>query len=103
MSHSKQNPFENQYYDDENSLYNRYTEVFTKDSKRQQQVNESVFSSGGMLEIINQRNSIVVLNLDNFVYLASEHVAQMIAQPELLKKNLTPGTEICFRVTEPCL
>lgn len=67
-------------YDDDNQLYNRYTEVFTKDSKKQAQMTESLFTSGGLLEIMNQRNLLVILNLDNFVYLSPEHVSALKSQ-----------------------
>jgi len=44
--------------------------VFTKNAKGKQALTESLFTSGGMLEVMNQRNANVVLNLDSFVYIS---------------------------------
>jgi hypothetical protein len=43
---------------------------FTKNAKKKQAMTESLFTSGGMLEVMNQQNTNVVLNLDSFVYVS---------------------------------
>ncbi len=56
----------------DDQFYNKYTEVFTKNAKKKQAMTESLFTSGGMLEVMNQQNTNVVLNLDSFVYVSPQ-------------------------------
>lgn len=86
---------------DDESLYNKYTEVYTKDSKRDKKISESIFTSGGILELMNQKNQLVIINLDSYIYLSPEILKQLSAEtyPSLFKVN----SLVCFRLTEPCL
>ncbi len=62
---------------------------------------ESIFNSGGLLEILNQKNLLIILNLENYVYLSPE-VLLMVKLDELLP-YLSENTEVCFRITEPSM
>lgn len=62
---------------------------------------ESIFTSGGILELLNQKNGLVIINLDNYLYLSNDQVK--LLAPENVKVIFKVGTEICFRLTEPCL
>lgn len=82
--------------------------MFTKNAKSKQALTESLFTSGGMLEVMNQKNSNVVLNIDSFVYLSSSQATllrqkQQAEFHEVVLGLLPLGAEVCFRVTEPCL
>lgn len=48
--------------------------MYTKESKRSQKMQESLFTSGGLLEIMDMRNRLVILNLDNYVYYSPENL-----------------------------
>ena len=56
-------------------LYNKYTEVFDKSSKGKKDINESMFTAGGLLEIMNLKNLLVILNLDDYVYIDPSKLA----------------------------
>ena len=45
----------------------------------------------------------VILNLEDYVYISPEAVLALKSKQEFVIKALTPGTEVCFRVTEPNL
>lgn len=90
-------------YEPDDQLYNRYTEVFTKESKKKQVDKDSIFTSGGLLEIMDMRNRLVILNLDNYVYFSSENLQTLKDNQTFKDLALKQGTEICFRITEPCL
>lgn len=86
---------------DDESLYNKYTEVYTKQSKKDQKVTESLFTSGGILELMNQKNQLVIINLDSYVYLDTEVLKSL--PEDVIPKIFKVGQLICFRLTEPCL
>ncbi len=63
---------------------------------------ESIFTSGGMLEVLNQKNLLIILNLDNYVYLSPE-ILSKIKPDELNPYLVNNQTELCFRITEPSM
>lgn len=76
--------------------------MYTKNAKQKQQMTESIFTSGGLLEVLNQKNLLIILNLDNYVYLSPQVLAKV--KLSQLAPYLTKGhSEICFRITEPSL
>jgi hypothetical protein len=89
-------------HEEDTGFYNKYTEVYTKNAKKKQQMTESIFTSGGMLEVLNQKNLLIILNLDNYVYLSPEILPKI--KPDELKSFLINNqTELCFRITEPSM
>ncbi len=62
---------------------------------------ESIFTSGGLLEILNQKNLLIILNLENYFYLSPELLQKV--KLDDLKPYLGENTEVCFRITEPSL
>ena len=63
---------------------------------------ESIFTSGGLLEVLNQKNLLIILNLDNYVYI-SPQILSTINIDQLSPYLFRNKTEICFRITEPSL
>ena len=64
---------------------------------------ESLFTSGGLLEIMDMRNRLVILNLDNYVYYSPENLKLLKDNSDFKDFALQTDSELCFRLTEPCM
>eukprot|EP00347_Sterkiella_histriomuscorum_P000160 403376943 len=91
-------------YDNDEGLYNKFTEVYTIETKKlQEQQNKNKASSPqlqGLLELSNYKNHPVVVNLYDFIHLTSAQILNISAE---IWDYIHQNQDVCFQITEPDL